>query len=100
MITKKPITDEAPETVAGDDSLSSHTPMNKRMSLPGGGCGSTAIGSADKEMDPCQYRERFNSSVRELFGPRPLKSISRRPQETPQVADLISRNVSWGKDIK
>ena len=58
--------------------------------------GGSLLGTS-KEME--QYIERFNASVRELFGPRPLKSIC-RAQETPLVGDLVSRNVAWGKDVK
>lgn len=80
-----------------EDGSLSGTPISKKskVSTPSGVRSVLLENRSDQFSN---YIELFNSSVKELFGPRPLKSIIEK-SSAPLITDLISRNVSWGKDI-
>jgi len=79
-------------------SPSTNTPGNKRSKVATPSGHSTVKGQrVDNIYD--RYIEAFNQSVREIFGPRPLKAIVDREARVPPVHDVISRHAAWGKDI-
>ena len=74
---------------------SAATPVSKRNKLTSPPSSSVTFKHKDME----QYIHKFNSSIKQLFGPRPLKAVCRK-QNLPLVADLIAGHVSIGHDIK
>lgn len=80
----------------GSSSSATFTPASKRIKLSNtNNVESKEI--VNRELE--QYINKFNASIQQLFGPRPLKALCRK-QTLPLVSELIADNVSMGDDVK